>query len=214
MNLEKQLLDGLEVIPGLSTDTARLSNQLLRYMELIVKWNSTHNLTAVRNPKSMITHHMLDSLASLPHVSGPVIVDVGSGAGFHGIPIALARPDWQVTLVKCSQKKAAFLLQAAVELNLSNISVRQQRVEKITIENKINTVISRAFSNLDRFMQLSRHLCGNDAEHCCFIAMKGAFPDMELMQLSHEFNVEQIIPVTVPGLKAKRHLIVMRCHPK
>ena len=213
MNLEKQLLDGLEAIPELSADAKRLSSQLLRYIELIAKWNSTHNLTSVRNPESMITRHMLDSLVILPHVSGPGIVDVGSGAGFPGIPVALARPEWQITLVESNQKKAAFLLQAVLELGLPNVSVKQGRVEKIELGNKADTVVSRAFSSLERFMSLSKHLYENNADHCRFIAMKGEFPDMELMQLSPEFIVEKIVAVTVPGLKAKRHLVVIRYQP-
>lgn len=213
MNLEKQLHDGLEAIPELSADTGHLCSRLLRYIELIAKWNSTHNLTSVRNPESMITRHMLDSLVILPHVSGPGIVDVGSGAGFPGIPVALARPEWQVTLVESNQKKAAFLLQAVLELGLPNISVKQGRVEKIKLENKVDTVVSRAFSSLERFMSLSKHLSENDSDHCRFIAMKGEFPDMELMQLSSEFVVEKIVAVTVPGLKAKRHLVVIRYQP-
>lgn len=213
MNLEKQLHDGLEAIPELSADTGHLCSRLLRYIELIAKWNSTHNLTSVRNPESMITRHMLDSLVILPHVSGPGIVDVGSGAGFPGIPVALARPEWQVTLVESNQKKAAFLLQAVLELGLPNISVKQGRVEKIKLENKVDTVVSRAFSSLERFMSLSKHLSENDSDHCRFIAMKGEFPDMELMQLSPEFVVEKIVAVTVPGLKAKRHLVVIRYQP-
>lgn len=214
MNLEKQLLDGLEAIPELSADIGPLSSRLLRYIELIAKWNSTHNLTSVRNPESMITRHMLDSLVILPHVSGPGIVDVGSGAGFPGIPVALARPEWQVTLVESNQKKAAFLLQAVLELGLPNISVKQGRVEKIKLESKVDTVVSRAFSSLECFMSLSKHLCENNADHCRFIAMKGEFPDMELMQLSPEFVVEKIVAVTVPGLKAKRHLVVIRYQPE
>ncbi|HNS58182.1 MAG TPA: 16S rRNA (guanine(527)-N(7))-methyltransferase RsmG [Nitrosomonas europaea] len=213
MNLEKQLHDGLKAIPELSADTGHLCSRLLRYIELIAKWNSTHNLTSVRNPESMITRHMLDSLVILPHVSGPGIVDVGSGAGFPGIPVALARPEWQVTLVESNQKKAAFLLQAVLELGLPNISVKQGRVEKIKLENKVDTVVSRAFSSLERFMSLSKHLSENDSDHCRFIAMKGEFPDMELMQLSPEFVVEKIVAVTVPGLKAKRHLVVIRYQP-
>lgn len=213
MNLEKQLHDGLEAIPELSADTGHLCSRLLRYIELIAKWNSTHNLTSVRNPESMITRHMLDSLVILPHVSGPGIVDVGSGAGFPGIPAALARPEWQVTLVESNQKKAAFLLQAVLELGLPNISVKQGRVEKIKLENKVDTVVSRAFSSLERFMSLSKHLSESNADHGRFIAMKGEFPDMELMQLSPEFVVEKIVAVTVPGLKAKRHLVVIRYQP-
>lgn len=210
MDLEKRLLDGLAAMPDLQTDTKRLGKQLLHYIELIVKWNGTHNLTAIRNPEAMITRHMLDSLTPLPYMVGPNIVDVGSGAGFPGIPIALARPEWHLTLVESNQKKVAFLMQVAIELNLPNILVKSQRVESFIPESNVDTVISRAFSNLDRYSQLTGHLCRNGVQHCRLMAMKGVFPDMELMQLSPNVSVERIIPVTVPGLKAKRHLIVMQ----
>lgn len=214
MSLEKQLHEGLGAISGLSADAGHLSGRLLCYIALITKWNSTHNLTSVRNPESMITRHMLDSLVALPHISGPTVVDVGSGAGLPGIPVALARPEWQVVLIESNQKKAAFLQQAVVELNMPNVSIRQERVEKTKLDTRVDTVISRAFSSLERFMNLSRHLCANNRDACRFVAMKGAFPDMELMQLPPEFFVEQIIPVTVPGLKAKRHLVVMQYRPE
>lgn len=210
MDLEQRLLDGLAAMPGLQIDIKHLGKQLLQYIELIVKWNSTHNLTAIRTPEAMITRHMLDSLTPLPYMVGSNIVDVGSGAGFPGIPIALARPEWQLTLVESNQKKVAFLMQVAIELNLQNVLVKSQRVENFIPEDNADTIISRAFSNLERFTQLTGHLCRNSVQHCRFMAMKGAFPDMELMQLSPNVSVERIIPVTVPGLKAKRHLIVMQ----
>lgn len=212
MDLEKRLLEGLQALPGMPADVDGLGRRLRQYIELIAKWNATHNLTAVRDPGAMVARHFLDSLAVLPHISGPNIVDVGSGAGLPGIPIALARPDWQVVLVESNQKKAAFLMQAVIELNLTNVVVKSQRIEKLSVENKIDTVISRAFSNLNRFAQLASGLCKDNAEHCRLVAMKGAFPDLELMQLSPEFHVEQIIAVAVPGLKAKRHLIKLRCN--
>ncbi|MGG7054597.1 16S rRNA (guanine(527)-N(7))-methyltransferase RsmG [Nitrosomonas sp. ANs5] len=211
MDLEKRLLEGLKALPGMPADVESLGHRLLQYIELIAKWNTTHNLTAVRDPEAMIARHLLDSLTVLPHISGPNIVDAGSGAGLPGIPIALARPDWRVILVESNQKKAAFLMQAAVELNLTNVVVKSQRIEKLSVENKIDTVISRAFSSLNRFAQLAGGLCKDNVEHCRLVAMKGAFPDLELMQLSPEFKVEQIIALTVPGLRAKRHLIVLRC---
>lgn len=214
MDLEKQLREGLSEISELAIDMAQLSEQLVRYIELIMKWNSTYNLTSIRKPESMVTRHMLDSLVVLPHIKGSSMVDVGSGAGLPGIPVALARPDWQITLVESNQKKAAFLQQAIIELKLQNVTVRQERAEKMVLDGKVDTVISRAFSSLERFMQVSKQFCANNREHCRFIAMKGAFPDLELMQLSAEFVVEKVVAVVVPGLKAKRHLIIMQYCPE
>ncbi|MCC7135554.1 MAG: 16S rRNA (guanine(527)-N(7))-methyltransferase RsmG [Nitrosomonas sp.] len=213
MDLEALLTEGLAEMQGLPVDQSLLRGQLLQYIALLAKWNATHNLTAVKTPEAMITRHLLDSLSVLPHISGPNIVDVGSGGGFPGIPIALARSEWQVTLVESNSKKAAFLKQAVVELNISNVQVVHQRVEKTDLQKEIHTVISRAFSSLSRFAQSTRHLCEKNPENCRLIAMKGSFPDLELMQLPPEFPVERIIAITVPKLKAKRHLIVMTCGP-
>lgn len=210
-HLEALLTDGLAELQELPADQSLLKKQLLQYIALLVKWNATHNLTAVKTPEAMITRHLLDSLSVLPYISGPNMVDVGSGGGLPGIPIALARPEWQIMLVESNSKKAAFLKQVVVELNLSNVRVLHQRVEKISLQETIDTVISRAFSNLTRFAQLSCILCSNNPENCRLVAMKGNFPDLELMQLPPEYRVERVIAVTVPRLKAKRHLIVMRC---
>ncbi|MDT8364780.1 MAG: 16S rRNA (guanine(527)-N(7))-methyltransferase RsmG [Nitrosomonas sp.] len=212
MDLKALLIDGLAKMPALPADQSLLEKQLLQYVMLVVKWNATHNLTAVKTPEAMITRHLLDSLSVLPYISGPSVVDVGSGGGFPGIPIALARPEWQITLVESNGKKAVFLKQVALELNLPNVLVVHQRVEKTANQGEINTVISRAFSSLSRFTQLAGVLCEKNPESCRLVAMKGDFPDLELMQLPPEFAVEQIIPVVVPGLKAKRHLIVMKCN--
>lgn len=211
MDLEALLIDGLAEMQELPADQSLLKRQLLQYIALLVKWNATHNLTAVKTPEAMITRHLLDSLSVLPHISGPNIVDVGSGGGFPGIPIALARPEWQITLVESNSKKAAFLKQTVLELNMPNVRVLHQRVEKVNLQEKINTVISRAFSSLSRFAQSSSLLCEKNPESCRLVAMKGNFPDLELMQLPPEFAVERIIAITVPKLKAKRHLIVMKC---
>lgn len=211
MDLEALLIDGLAEMQDLPDDQPFLQKQLLQYIALLVKWNSTHNLTAVKTPEAMITRHLLDSLSVLPHISGPNVVDVGSGGGFPGIPIALARPEWQITLVESNSKKAAFLKQAALELNIPNARVLHQRVEKIDLQEEIDTVISRAFSSLSRFGQLAKTLCTKNPENCRLVAMKGNFPDLELMELPPEFLVERVIAITVPKLKAKRHLIVMKC---
>ena len=144
--LAAQLAAGTEVLElALPHET---QTRLLQYLALIRKWNQVHNLTAVREPEAMLVRHLLDSLATLPHVTGPRIADVGSGAGLPGIPLALARPEWQVTLVEINHKKAAFLRQAQIELNLKNVEVTVERVENFHPADGFDVVISRAFSDL------------------------------------------------------------------
>ena len=135
---------------------------MLQYLALIQKWNRVHNLTAVREPEAMLVRHLLDSLAVLPHVAGPRIADVGSGAGLPGIPLALARPEWRVTLVESNHKKTAFLQQARIELNLKNVEVMTERVENFRPTDGFDIVISRAFSDLADFASLAGHLCAQE----------------------------------------------------
>src|SRR5687768_9396932 len=127
MSLATQLADGIEVLKLTLPPETQI--HLLQHLALIQKWNQVHNLTAVREPETMLVRHLLDSLAILPHVSGPRIADIGSGAGLPGIPLALARPEWHVTLVESSHKKAVFLQQARIELKLKNVEVVAERVE-------------------------------------------------------------------------------------
>ncbi|HUF81382.1 MAG TPA: 16S rRNA (guanine(527)-N(7))-methyltransferase RsmG, partial [Burkholderiales bacterium] len=131
---------------------------LLNYLALLQKWNRTYNLTAVRETSQMVTHHLLDSLAIAPHVTATTVLDVGSGAGLPGIPLALALPGTQVTLLEASHKKAAFLQQAKTEMQLDNISVVCERVERWNPGRTFEMVISRAFSELSDFVALAgRH---------------------------------------------------------
>jgi 16S rRNA (guanine527-N7)-methyltransferase len=212
MTRATQLADG---IAGLGLSIAE-SNQarLLQYLALIEKWNRVHNLTAVRKPEAMLALHVLDSLAVLPYVSGPRIADVGSGAGLPGIPLALARPEWHVALMESNHKKAAFLQQARIELGLENVEVLAERVESIRSNPGFNTVISRAFSDLADFIKLAGHLCtprdeqGNDRGR--LVAMKGVYPHEELAQLPETFVVDKILLLAIPGLRAERHLVVLK----
>jgi 16S rRNA (guanine527-N7)-methyltransferase len=174
---------------------------LLDYMALLVKWNRTYNLTAIRDPLAMVGHHLLDSLAVLPHLplaAAGSIADAGSGAGLPGIPLAIARPDWRVTLAEASQKKAAFLRQAVIELHLGNVEVHEGRVEAWRPQPLFDVVISRAFAALADFIAACRHLL---APAGVLAAMTGAAPET----LTKDWL---LIPLRVPLLDAQRHLVL------
>lgn len=190
----------LEIAPG---DRDRL----MRYVALLEKWNRTYNLTAVRGAREIVTHHLLDSLAVLPHIEGRTMVDVGSGAGLPGIPLAVARPQSEVTLLDANQKKAAFLRQAVIDLRLANANVVCERVEKWQPPARFDVVISRAFADLRQFVQIAGRLC---AERGIMAAMKGTCSKAELDALPAEFTVKDVVPLTVPGLNAIRHLITLK----
>ena len=181
--------------------------RLLDYLALLAKWNKVYNLTALREPQKMVSHHLLDSLAAVPHIEVNHILDVGSGAGLPGIPMAIARSDWRVTLIDSSHKKAAFLKQAAIELKLSNVTVCCERVETWLPEQKFDLIISRAFSDLVEFVTLSKHLL---REGGSFAAMKGVYPHEEIEQLPSGYRLERVIPLKIPGLKAQRHLVMVK----
>jgi len=175
--------------------------RLLDYMALLVKWNRTYNLTAIRDPLAMVGHHLLDSLAVLPHLplaASGRLADAGSGAGLPGIPLAIARPDWHVALAEANQKRAAFLRQAAIELRLSNVEVHEGRVEAWRPQPLFDAVISRAFAALADFIVACRHLL---APAGALAAMTGAAPTT----LSKECR---LIPLRVPLLDAQRHLVL------
>lgn len=179
--------------------------KLLAYRDLLLKWNRTYNLTALRDPDQAISYHLLDSLAVLPWISGSNLLDVGSGGGLPGIPLAIARPDLQVTLVDAVQKKATFLQQAAIELSLSNVRANHARVEAFS--GQFQQITSRAFSELAEFVRLTRHLLAPGGR---WVAMKGLRPDHEIAALPDDVQVEAILPLAVPGLDAERHLILLK----
>lgn len=208
MSLAAQLADGIAAMGLAIPETAQ--PRFLQYLALIQKWNKVHNLTAVREPETMLVRHLLDSLAVLPHIAGSRIADVGSGAGLPGIPLAIARPEWHVLLVESNHKKAVFLQQARIELGLENVEVMAERVEDIGPNKGLDTIISRAFSDLVDFVKLAGHLCEKGGDGGRLVAMKGVYPHEELEQLPAEFVVETILPITVPGLNAARHLVIIK----
>lgn len=208
MSLAESLADGIAAL-GFTFPQATQA-RLLQYLALIRKWNRVHNLTAVHEPEAMLTRHLLDSLTVLPHITSLRIADVGSGAGLPGIPLALVRPDWHVVLLESNHKKAVFLQQARIELQLENVEVVAERAENFHPTVKFDTVISRAFSDLTDFVQLAGHLCAEDGNGGRLVAMKGVYPHEELAQIPPQFMVEKTLSVVVPGLEAERHLVVLR----
>jgi 16S rRNA (guanine527-N7)-methyltransferase len=184
---------------------------LERYLALLAKWNRTYNLTAIREPEKMVTHHALDSLAVVPHLpsrEGIRVLDVGSGGGLPGIPIAIARPDAKVVLVDANAKKATFLAQAAIEVPVGNVEAVGGRVEDYRPFAPFDVVVSRAFADLATFAKLARpHL----AEGGVMLAMKGALPSDEIAALPADVEVVSTTRLEVPRLEGERHLVVMRC---
>jgi len=178
---------------------------LLNYRALIERWNKVHNLTAVRDPQEMITLHLLDSLVVLPYLGQGRMLDVGSGAGLPGIPLAIARPDLQVTLMDSNHKKASFQRQAKAVLGLENVTVQCGRVESYRSDTLYDMIVSRAFSEIGEFIRLTRHLLKPNG---VWLAMKGAVPDEELASLSGIDST--IIPLKVSGLAAQRHLVILK----
>jgi len=198
-NPEARLLAGLI---GLRLDPA-LAGPLLRYLGELVLWNKAYNLTAVREPAEMVTRHLLDSLAVLPHVSGRV-VDVGAGAGLPGIPLAIANPALRVTLLDSNGKKARFLRHVQRQIPLTNVDVVEARAEAFVPPVPFDTVVSRAFAALGEFLQATARLSANGR----WLAMKGKLDAQELAEVPPGFRVEQQVQLQVPGLDEARHLII------
>lgn len=190
---------------------AGAEEKLLAYLALLAKWNRTYNLTAVRDELAMVRQHLLDSLAVLPHMGLDTmeinsLVDVGSGGGLPGIPLAVARPQLTVALIEASHKKASFLQQVKIQLKLDNVSIHCVRIEDMAESKLFDVAISRAFSSLAEFVRLSAHLLAPGGR---LLAMKGLHPLQEIEQLPADWRVVRSTPLAVPGLEAERHLIVI-----
>lgn len=182
-------------------------DKLLAYLALLLKWNRTYNLTAVRDEAGMVTHHLLDSLAALPYLGDVrALADVGSGAGLPGLALAIARPDLGVVSVEAVQKKAAFQQQAKIELGLANVEVRGERVEALSQEKTFDAVISRAFSSIAEFIRLAGRLVAPGGR---LLSMKGVYPAEEVAAVPAGWRVSASPAIVVPGLDAQRHLIIL-----
>lgn len=205
MNSAQRLAAGIAAL-GL-TMPAAAETQLLGYLALLLKWNRTYNLTAVRDEAEMVTHHLLDSLAVLPHLGGiATLADVGSGAGLPGLPLAIARPDLEVVSVEAVSKKAAFQQQAKIELKLGNLRVHAGRVEALPTDAAFDAVVSRAFSSLADFVRLAGRLVAAGGR---LLAMKGVYPAEEIAALPAGWRLAAAPVLVVPGLAAQRHLIIL-----
>ncbi|QKJ66347.1 16S rRNA (guanine(527)-N(7))-methyltransferase RsmG [Deefgea piscis] len=203
-NLAEMLANGLSEM-GLKLSSEQ-QHKLLAYVGLLEKWNKTYSLTSIREPERMVPLHLLDSLAPLAKLPDHALrmLDVGSGFGTPGIPLAIARPDWQLTLLDSNHKKTTFLRQAILELKLDNISVVTDRVEAYQPETGFQIITSRAFAELSEFVRLTGHLLAEGGE---WAALKGVYPYEEIALLPADVHVAGVDSLAVPGLDAERHLV-------
>ncbi len=190
---------------GLAADAATL-RRLSDFAALLEKWNRTYNLTAIRDTASIVSAHLLDSLAVAPYLAGSRGIDIGSGGGFPGIPLAIALPGCRLTLLDSSQKKSAFLRQAVAELELPNVAVVCARAESWQPAERYDWAVSRAFSDLVRFVQSAAHLVLPSG---VLAAMKGVYPETEIAALPSSYKIREVVRLHVPGLDAERHLVLM-----
>jgi 16S rRNA (guanine527-N7)-methyltransferase len=205
MSLERQLSEGLAGLGLALPDDA--PDRLLRYLGLLQKWNRTYNLTAIREPSRLVSHHLLDCLAAVPHVPEGSVVDIGSGGGLPGVPLAIAQPERLATLLDSNHKKGAFLRQVIIECGLRNAQVHVGRAEEWQPAVRFDVAVSRAFADLAGFAEAARHLVKPGGT---LAAMKGVYPDEELALLPQDVALIQAIPLQVPSLKAARHLLLLR----
>jgi len=198
----KLLVSGLESLQlNLSENQI---DQLLAFILLIEKWNKAYNLTAIRNREEMVNLHLLDSLAVLPYIEGGRVIDIGTGAGLPGIPLAIARPETVFTLLDSNAKKTRFVQQAAIELKLKNVDVQLGRVENFHPKTTFTTAITRAFATLPEIVKLSSHLLEKNG---ILLAMKGQKADAEVAQLAAKSD---LIPLLIPGIKVERYVVKLK----
>lgn len=203
VSITQTLVQGIKKLHMVAPDAA--PERFAAYIALLHRWNRVYNLTAVRQPEDMVGKHILDSLSILPWLQGPYLLDVGSGAGLPGIPLAIAREEMTFHLLDSNGKRVRFMRQAVAELALKNVQVVQSRVEDYHPEHGFNSVIARAFAPLDKLVASTGHLCMPGSQ---LLAMKGTCPDSELKTLpSNEYTVQGIYPLKVPYVNAERHLV-------
>jgi 16S rRNA (guanine527-N7)-methyltransferase len=196
------LRDGCNAL-GLALD-ARQQRLLLEYLNLLTKWNQAYNLTAIRDEQQMVIRHLLDSLAIAPYVTGRRIIDVGTGAGLPGVPLAIVLPEQEFHLLDSNGKKTRFLFQVKTALRLDNIAIHQQRVESFPTAQLYDTVLSRAFASLQDMVHGCRPLLAPGGR---FLAMKGAYPEQELDLLRADYPDIVVHRIVVPHLDEQRHLV-------
>ena len=198
---KKTLITGLESL-DLPLDEDKIE-QLMCFIKLLEKWNKAYNLTSIRNTEDMVRLHLLDSLAIIPFIEGKHVIDIGTGAGLPGIPLAIYLPSISFTLLDSNAKKTRFVQQVILELKLKNVSVCHNRVERYLPEVSFNTVITRAFASLSDIVKLTGHLLSKNG---IILAMKGQPPDEQYIN----FAKTTLIPINVPGIPANRCLVKMQ----
>lgn len=201
--LQSRLADGAAEM-GIRIDEKQLQT-LLTYLALLRRWNRVYNLTAVKSDTGILTRHLLDSLSVVPYLQGKKVVDIGSGAGLPGVPVAVACPEKQITLLDSNAKRCRFLRQVQAELNMQNVKVVQQRAEEYRPAEKFDNLLSRAFSSLQDFIACSKHLLADGGQ---VLAMKGVWPGEEAAELPTGFIIKNVVKLTVPGLPEQRHLVI------
>lgn len=201
--LAKVLADGIAEMK--LEVTAEQQDKLMAYLQLMHKWNAVYNLTSLRDPMQMVTHHLLDSLAAVPAFKDARnVLDVGAGGGLPGTVLAITRPDMKVAMIDTVHKKTAFLTQVKAELGLSNVTVHTMKVQDLAASDKFDVITSRAFADLSDFVNWSGHLLQEGGQ---FIALKGVAPSEERERLPQDWKVTGLQPLQVPRLGAERHLV-------
>jgi 16S rRNA (guanine527-N7)-methyltransferase len=208
-DLEDQLVQGLDLL-GLRLD-AKKHASLLAFLALLRKWNQTYNLTSVRDPGAMVTHHLLDSLTLLPYLRGERLIDVGTGAGLPGMVLALAEPERRWVLLDSNLKKTRFLTQAVMELKLANVEVVRARAEDFRPSEGFHTVVVRAVGTIGDVARMTQHLCSEGGK---ILLMKGVYPTGELTEVPDSLRIAGVHPLEVPGLVAERHVVVLEVLPR
>jgi 16S rRNA (guanine527-N7)-methyltransferase len=205
--LQTQLQDGLDTL-GLKLAPTQ-QEQLLDYIVLLLKWNKAFNLSGVKDASGILNRHIFDSLTLAPSLTGNVILDVGTGPGLPGIPLAICFPEKQFVLLDSNSKKTRFVFQAKLELGLKNVEVHNSRIEMFNKVDEVDTIVSRAFSSLSDFVNMTRHLTAgsSSSQRARILAMKGIYPADELSALPEDYVVSRIVKAYLPGSAAERHII-------
>lgn len=198
------LENGINLL-SLDLDEVR-QETLIRYLILLDKWNNAYNLSGIRDINRMVAYHLLDSLAIIPHIDGKTILDVGTGAGLPGIPLAISLPEKRFLLLDSNGKKTRFLFQVKTDLGLDNVSIFNDRIENFQSPEQIDIVLCRAFAALDRFVAQSSLLLRGGTK---LLAMKGQYPEEEIACLPDSVAVGKVITLEVPGVNGPRHLVEM-----
>lgn len=203
--LATELSSGLKKLAlTLSSEQQQL---LLDYLALLVKWNKAFNLSGVKNASDMLSRHILDSLSMVPFIKGSCILDVGTGPGLPGIPLAICYPEKDFILLDSNGKKTRFIFQALVELGLKNVDVQNTRIENLATNKEIDTIVSRAFSTIKDLLTVTQHIVDRASVPVTILAMKGLYPEEELADLPMNYVMQAATSVKVPGHPAERHII-------